>query len=46
MILINISNSSKLPSLIVFKGKIEGPFEKELQKSINIKNNLIYAKCK
>ena len=45
LILTILSNGTKLTPLVVFKGKTGGPLEKELQNNLNIKNNLIYAKC-
>ena len=44
LLLTILSNGNKLAPLVVFRGKSDGPFEKELQKNLYVKNNSILVK--
>ena len=45
LLLTILSNGNELACLIVFRGKTDGPLEKELQKNIYVKNYSIFVKC-
>ena len=44
VVLTILADASKLPPLLIFKGKSNGPKEKKLQKNINVLNGLILVK--